>query len=210
MDIQAHTPAHELRASLVGAQGAGIDFTADAALVASVLQRVPSAVQAFVERMRCIPRILAAKNRRMGGALSPEDLADLAQEVFSALWRKVSSYSAKASLEAWAGQFCLFTYMNAYRSRRNRPSHVHFDQTHHDLEDAEDVKTHGTKVVRDALKQLDRHVARIIQMHDFENKAFANIAREIDMPLGTVKTLYYRGLDKLREVLRTQYGVTDQ
>jgi DNA-directed RNA polymerase specialized sigma24 family protein len=77
------------------------DHLADRDLVRAVLRGESSAVDALVQRLRCIPRILALLNQRVGGALGPEDMNDLTQDTLVRLWPRMENYTGQASLETW-------------------------------------------------------------------------------------------------------------
>jgi RNA polymerase sigma factor (sigma-70 family) len=163
-----------------------------------------------VQRMECVPLILASKNRRMGSALTREDLADLGQEVFSSLWSKLDEYRGRSSLEAWSGQFCLFGYMNVYNLRRRRPARISFECEKHERVAPVPLQSSDgqeAQALKSAMQELDLHVARVIELHDFQGWEFTKISRELELPVGTVKSLYYRGLLKMRALLRTRHGI---
>ena len=45
----------------------------------------------------------------------------------------------------------------------------------------------------------------IVRLKHFEDESFSDIARRLEMPLGSVKTHYYRALEKLRLVLEARH-----
>lgn len=96
------------------------------------LEGRPDAVSALADRMRCIPRMLAARNRRSGRPLSEHDLADLAQDTASAILKKLASFEGRASLETWFHRFCGFEFANAVRRSSRQPT------TMSEIDDAND------------------------------------------------------------------------
>lgn len=56
--------------------------------------------------------------------------------------------------------------------------------------------------LRDVVKLLDEREKSVIILRFYEGLTFQEIAETLDIPLGTVKTISYRGLDKLRENLK--------
>src|SRR5262245_36791312 len=90
----------------------------DRALARAALAREPAALRQLIERMRAIPRILAAKNKRSGSPLRREDLDDLAQATFATFWRRLPTYRGEAPLESFACQIALYHFLNFVRKRR--------------------------------------------------------------------------------------------
>ena len=173
----------------------------DLALVQGVLAGSLPAISRFAERMRCVPQILASKNRRMGCVFTPEDLADLGQEVFLQLWNRLDAYGGLSSIEAWAGSFCLYGYMNAYHQNRRRPRLVSFELELHGPEARDGATELDLAPLERALEALESHVARVIRMRQCEGLSFVSIAHRQALPVGTVKSLYYRGLLRMRALL---------
>ncbi len=187
----------------------------DRELVGQVLAGENAATQEFVERMRCVPRILAAKNARSGRPLSHDDLADLAQEVFSIVWRKLSEFRGEARIEAWVYPFCQLQYMNALRRNTRRPAPFEVDG-----EDAEPDAA-GTAVrgegpegldpldathVHAALERLSEAEKEVIRMKQFDDLTFDEIAARTGISVNTAKTRYYRGLVRLRDLLALRFS----
>ncbi len=170
----------------------------DLRLVRRALARDADALGELAERMRVIPRVLAAKNRRMQTCFTADDLADIAQEAFSTLWAKIESYRGDASLETFATRFALLTFMNAWR--RMRRAHLSMN------EEPAGAATPGETASRrewlhEALARLKPGTARVLKLREFHRLSFDEIAIEVGEPLGTVKNRYYRGLERMRSML---------
>ena len=98
------------------AQGAsGAD---DLDLVRATLRRERAGIEHFVERMKCIPRMLAVRNARTGSPLASVELEDLSQDVVTLVWRKLEAFEGRARLETWVYQFCYLAFLGRMRARR--------------------------------------------------------------------------------------------
>ena len=64
----------------------------DTLLIRSVLDGDAEAVDGFVSRMKCVPRILNSLNARLGKPLDEHELFDLGQDVLVVIWRKLPSF----------------------------------------------------------------------------------------------------------------------
>src|SRR5262245_47547866 len=80
---------------------------ADLSLVRGVHRGDPDASRRFIDRMRCIPKILSVLNARSGRPLDGHDLRDLTQDTLMAVWKKLDRFEGRASLETWAYRFCV-------------------------------------------------------------------------------------------------------
>lgn len=59
-----------------------------------------------------------------------------------------------------------------------------------------------------ALNKLDVEIKSVIIMKCYMNFKFEEIAISLDKPVSTIKTWYYKGLDRLKEMLNLQEEVT--
>ena len=94
---------------------------ADLELVRAVRRGDAAALQRFIERMDCVPRILSVLNARSGRRLKDHDLRDVVQDTLMAVWRKLDRFEGRASLDTWAYRFCVQEMLAAVRRRRRQP-----------------------------------------------------------------------------------------
>lgn len=179
---------------------------ADLKLIQGVLDGSRDDLDAFIERMRCIPRIQGARNRRLGRPLTPEDLADLAQETFVVIWKKLGTFRGEAPLEAWVHRFCVLTLMNSVRRASYRHTDELFD-VHRD-ESPDPTERLDDEVLIEALEGLPEDEAVVLRLKHFEDLAFPEIGRRLEISPNTAKTRYYRGLDRLRTRLQPAFEPT--
>jgi RNA polymerase sigma-70 factor (ECF subfamily) len=161
------------------------------------------AVGRFVERMACIPRLLAVINRRIRSPLRAEELVDVGQETFAALWRKVATYRGQARLETWAYRFCELELFAAVNRRRRQARGEGGPEGLAEL-DADPQPT--GLVMYDylflRLKRLPDLDQELIRLKFFEDLTFVEIGRRVSLPVNTVKSRYYRAMVRLRDLLR--------
>ena len=178
------------------------DHPSDMELVRAVLRREATAVDALVLRMRCIPRILALLNQRMGNVLGADDLNDLTQDILARLWPRMRDYTGEAALETWFYGYCFNGLMNAVRKHRrlqsmqrgsahaesipgpSSPQHLEFDH------------------LQQSLERLDPRETRIIRLKYFDDLTFEEIGGRLEISPNTAKTCFYRGMRRLEELLR--------
>jgi RNA polymerase sigma-70 factor (ECF subfamily) len=166
--------------------------------VRDVRARDPAALEPWLERLRAIPRYLAAIDRRRGRLLSEHDLDDLAQDAALRIWRKLEVFEPRATLENWIYRFCLLEYMNQLRKRSRAPRHIApgDDLSLPELEEppALDELAHG-------LDQLPESEAYVVELRHFDELSFQAIGERLGISDNTAKTRYYRALSRLRAKL---------
>jgi RNA polymerase sigma-70 factor (ECF subfamily) len=178
------------------------DHDRDQQLVRAVLSEEPAAIDAFVARLRCIPRILSVLNQRVGGAFQPDDLDDLSQDTLTAFWTRLGDYSGQSALETWAYGFCVNGFMSALRRKRTRSGVAAIDD---DL--VAPVVSAGSGSVEyehlyRVLERLELKAQCVIRHKYFDELTFEEIGARMRMSSNTAKTCYYRGMKRLEGLLR--------
>ena len=133
----------------------------------------------------------------------PEAVAEeLAQEALLRLWQRASSYDAsRSSLSTWL--FRIARNLHIDRVRRE-PCWVPMDDEPGwlDRDDASgfsSAESHAEHVdLQHRIERLPAVQARLIRMSYFEAKSHQEIADELDMPLGTVKSSLRRAFQRLQ------------
>jgi len=178
------------------------DHPADLELVRAVLRRDPTAVDGLVQRLSCIPRILAILNQRMGSVLKPEDLSDLTQDTLARLWPRMQDYTGQAALETWFYGYCFNGFMNAVRKERRL-------QMERASALSESIPSPGAPLPRlefdhlqRGLERLDQRETRVIRLKYFDDLTFEEIGDRLEISPNTAKTCFYRGMRRLEELLR--------
>jgi RNA polymerase sigma factor (sigma-70 family) len=151
------------------------------------------------------PRLKAWMMRLGTPAQAAEDLA---QEAMLTLWRKAALFDpAKASAATWIFTIARNLRIDAIRKDR-RPG---FDPADPGLTpeaepDAEDELSlaQSEAAVRVALKALSADQARIVELSFFADKPHSQIAAELSIPLGTVKSRLRLAMARLRHALGEQ------
>ncbi|WP_374656250.1 sigma-70 family RNA polymerase sigma factor [Dongia sp.] len=168
----------------------------------TVLKEAPDE-SAFAELFRYYAPRLKSYMRKLGAA---EDQAEeLAQEAMATVWRKAHLFDAdKAGAGTWIFSIARNLRIDAFR-RRKRPE-IEFDDptlVPDDPASPEAMLDHGqqARAVRAALAALPREQATIVHLSFFEDKPHAEIAAELGIPLGTVKSRMRLAFQRFRKAL---------
>ncbi|MFZ0847004.1 MAG: sigma-70 family RNA polymerase sigma factor [Pseudolabrys sp.] len=130
---------------------------------------------------------------------------ELAQDALLTVWRKASQFDrSRAGASAW-----IFTIARNLRidvARREQRARLLDRQADEDLEqpappDAELLASELQQRVHSALEHLSTDQMRVVRLSFFEGKAHAEIATELELPLGTVKSRIRLAMNRLRELL---------
>jgi len=172
----------------------------DLELVRTALAGKHAAVRAFLERMRCVPRMIAAHNRRLGAPLGDDEVDDVVQETLLAVWRKLERYDGRAALETWIYPFCFFEYMRRLRLRRTQPRLLDDDLEGSSFEPQARVEEalFELEPLLEGLQELELELAAIVRLKHFEDLTFEEIGERLSISPNTAKSRYYRGLEQLR------------
>jgi len=134
--------------------------------------------------------------------------ADQAQDCLQATFVKAmeSGHTAdEGSLKSWLFRVSFNTAMELRRRQQTGQRVVQRlaqrSDSQSDSPALAAVKSDEMHRVRQALKQLPHEQQTVTRMRMFEQKKFATIAKELNLPLGTVLTRMRSALEKLRRAL---------
>jgi RNA polymerase sigma-70 factor (ECF subfamily) len=143
---------------------------------------------------------------RLGAA--PARAEELAQETLLTVWHKASLFDpAGASAAGWIYRIARNLLIDAARRDVRESSHLP------DAGDGGDevlppdriaVAREDERRVRAALTTLSDEQRQVLKLSFFEEKAHAEIAAELRLPLGTVKSRLRLAMKRLRELLDDQ------
>jgi len=158
----------------------------------------------FVERMDCVPRILASRNARLGSPVRDQDLPDLVQDTLIVIWRKLPTFQGRASLETWVYRICCLELMNFVRRRRRNQREQHHDDELRERESTQLAREQEESFddIYLALEKVPEQEERVIWLKHFEELTFESIGHYLGLSENTAKTRYYRGLRRMQGLLR--------
>lgn len=179
---------------------------AERAFVRQVLDKHPPAVDRLIDRLACIPRFLLALNARGGRPLDSQSVDDLAQDTALLVLNRLGSFRGDAPLESWVHSICRHHFLSELR-RRQRWRPASLDSDHPVAVDEaflEGLADH--EHVEVALAEVGGVEADVIRLRDLEGRTFQEIADRSGVALSTIKTRYYRGFTRLRELVQMREG----
>jgi RNA polymerase sigma-70 factor, ECF subfamily len=155
-------------------------------------------------------RVIGYFYRQLGDRSEAEDLA---QEVLLRLYRARARYQPRARFATWVFHISQNVARNALRSRRRHPR-MNLDIRADDerrleglLADEGDSPSKPMElhelagVVRAAIANLDTRQRTAMELHQFADRTYAEVAAELDMTPKAAKSLLYRARNRLRTTL---------
>lgn len=184
----------------------------EVALMLRVQCDEPGAFEALIERYWS--RVFGHFFRRLGDRQEAEDLV---QEVFLRLYRHRKRYEPRAKFATWLFHITQNVARNAVRSRRRHPcvrlgtligedgdagmpaAHFLADRAEAPSRPMERAELAGA--VRTAVSGLAGRQRQALELHQFQDRTYAEIAVEMDMTPKATKSLLYRARNQLRASL---------
>jgi RNA polymerase sigma-70 factor, ECF subfamily len=151
------------------------------------------------------PRIKAFMRRSGASETTAEELA---QETMLAVWRKAALFDpASSGAAGWIFTIARNLRIDAYR-RDERGGMIEVTDVEIEFQvddsphpDARLATAQIEERVRSALSQLTDDQMRVVELSFFEEKAHAEIAQILEIPLGTVKSRLRLAMSRLRNLL---------
>ena len=139
---------------------------------------------------------------------NPQEAEDLTQEIFLTLWRSGKYNPDRGSLGSF---LTTLTRSRAIDKLRSRSTSLKFLQKLSQMMMTETPAptpfesaslSQRSQYVRDALAQLPDNKRQVLEMAYYEGLSQSEIAKQLNIPLGTIKTWARQALLKLRQNLK--------
>jgi RNA polymerase sigma-70 factor (ECF subfamily) len=180
----------------------------DEHLVRRFLAGDPTAFGTLVERHQT--RVYNVCLRILG---DPEDASDAAQDTFVAALRKLAQFRGDAAFTTWLHRVAVNACYDILRARRRRPV-LHLARDEGDdrtPEPGPPVADHADRVAGTidaaaALALVPEEFRIALVLADVQDLPYDQIARVLDVPVGTVKSRVHRGRLALAKALGSRAG----
>lgn len=142
------------------------------------------------------------------------DANDLVQETYLKAFRFINSFDSGTNAKAWLFKILKNGFINEYRKKKKEPTKVDYEDIVA-FQDADEENGGVTFDLRDdifdgmmgdevtiALNRLPIDFKTVILLCDIEGFSYEEIAKIIDIPIGTVRSRLHRARHILKESLR--------
>jgi RNA polymerase sigma-70 factor (ECF subfamily) len=136
-----------------------------------------------------------------------QEAEELTQEVYLKLWQNLHLYQDGSSFRAWAYRVARNLFVDAYRRARHERRATWLDPEFleslpgGDDPHARAVRHERLELARSGLEGLQEELAQVILLRDFADWSYEDLAAELDVPLGTVKSRLNRARRELAALM---------
>ena len=144
-----------------------------------------------------------------------DDANDLVQDTYLKAFRFINSFERGTNAKAWLFRILKNSFINDYRKKSKEPSKVDYQEvetTYNSTEDAEmdattDLRTETVQdmigdEVANALNSLPVDFRTVIILCDIEGFTYEEMAKILDIPIGTVRSRLHRARNLLKDKLK--------
>jgi RNA polymerase sigma-70 factor (ECF subfamily) len=120
---------------------------------------------------------------------------DAAQESFLRIWKSLDRYRGESALGTWIFSITRNVCLTAIAKRRKTAQ----------IEDAARARPEPPQQERDMLRlvtQLPDNYRQVVMLFYMEEKSYEEVARLLNLPLGTVKTYLHRARKQLATIVK--------
>ncbi|MFN3403725.1 MAG: sigma-70 family RNA polymerase sigma factor [Cytophagaceae bacterium] len=151
--------------------------------------------------------------------LDEDDANDLVQETYLKAYRFFDSYEQGTNAKAWLFRILKNSFINDFRKKSKEPSKVDYQEveSYYNSDDVDENITVDLRVeslqemigdeVATALNSLAVDFRTIIILCDLEGFTYEEMAKILDIPIGTVRSRLHRARNLLKEKLK-EYAST--
>ena len=134
--------------------------------------------------------------------LSIEQAEELTQEVLSTIWLKAELFDPeKSKFITWSFTIARNKKIDFYRkNQKNVTNEEDIRDFLYNENKSDDYEIEST--IKHITKDLDENQKKLIKMSFFEQKSHKNISRELEIPLGTVKSRIRAILNKMQKHIK--------
>lgn len=142
-----------------------------------------------------------------------DDAKDLVQDTYMKAFRFISSFQEGTNAKAWLYRILKNSFINDYRKKSKQPAKVDYQEVEqfYNSEDTPkdatvDLRLETTKdmigdEISNALNSLAIDFRTVIILCDLEGFTYEEMAKILDIPIGTVRSRLHRARNLLREKL---------
>ncbi len=186
--------------------------TSDSALVSQARQGDDGAFALLVHRHQRYVYNLAYRLLR-----DPEEAADLTQEAFLRAWRGLGGFRSEAKFTTWLYRIVTNLCYNRLPGLRRQIAEVEIESADARTSSSQEIPhaaieaSEQSAFLHQQIASLPAKYQLIVTLFYLQELSYQEIAKVLDMPLGTVKTHLFRARDQLRHQMaagtRTEKGI---
>jgi RNA polymerase sigma factor (sigma-70 family) len=160
-----------------------------------------------------MPHINSMYNFAYRLTLDSDDANDLVQDTYLKAFRFIDSFERGTNAKAWLFRILKNSFINDYRKKSKEPAKVDYQdvETYYNSDDVDRQITPDLRVeslqdmigdeISNALNSLDVDFRTVIILCDLEGFKYDEMAKILDIPIGTVRSRLHRARNLLKDKL---------
>ncbi|UII34759.1 sigma-70 family RNA polymerase sigma factor [Fulvivirga ulvae] len=160
-----------------------------------------------------LPHIDSMYNFAYRLTFDEDDAKDLVQDTYLKAYRFIESFEKGTNAKAWLFRILKNSFINDFRKKSKQPSKVDYQEveTFYNSEDVDQSITTDLRIetvqdmigdeISNALNSLDVDFRTVIILCDLEGFKYDEMAKILDIPIGTVRSRLHRARNLLKERL---------
>jgi len=167
----------------------------------------------YIFQNEFMPQVNALFNFAMHLAGNEDDANDLVQETYMNAYQSIASYKEGSNPKAWLFRILKNNFINEYRKKSRRPKSV--DYTSESMTEEEMYSNHNSYLdmsqdmfqnmmgdeVTIAINALPVDLKTVILLRDIEGFSYDEIAKIVNVPVGTIRSRLHRARNVLKSKL---------
>ncbi len=160
-----------------------------------------------------LPHITSMYNFAYRLSFDEDDAKDLVQETYLKAYRFINSFQQGTNAKAWLFRILKNSFINEFRKRSKEPTKVDYQEveTYYNSDEVDETITTDLRVdslqhmigdeVTTALNSLAVDFRTVIILCDLEDFTYEEMAKILDIPIGTIRSRLHRARNLLKERL---------
>lgn len=161
-----------------------------------------------------LPHIDSMYNFAYRLTFEEDDAKDLVQDTYLKAFRFIDSFERGTNAKAWLFRILKNSFINDFRKKSKQPSKVDYNEveSYYNSEDVDETITTDLRVetvqhmigdeITNALNALDVDFRTVIILCDLEGFTYEEMAKILNIPIGTVRSRLHRARNLLKEKLK--------
>ncbi|UXX79991.1 sigma-70 family RNA polymerase sigma factor [Reichenbachiella carrageenanivorans] len=162
-----------------------------------------------------MPHIRAMYNFAHRLTYDEDDAKDLVQDTFMKSYRFINSFQQGTNAKAWLFRIMKNSFINDFRKKSKQPTKVDYQEVegYYNSEGTQKAVTTDLRIdtvknligdeITNALAALDIDFRTVIILCDLEGFTYEEMAKILDIPIGTVRSRLHRARNLLKEKLQS-------
>lgn len=165
-----------------------------------------------------LPHLDAMYNFAYRLTFDQDDSKDLVQDTYMKAYRFINSFQKGTNAKAWLYRILKNSFINDFRKKSKEPSKLDYQEVEnfYNSENVDESKTVDLRIdtvkdmigdeVTNALNSLAIDFRTVIILCDLEGFTYEEMAKILDIPIGTVRSRLHRARNLLKEKLKSYAG----